>query len=59
MLTAIAAGILGVLYTFGRYELIKKTLHIGFGLRHNDHVMIGTVCLTIAVAAVCAALRKK
>ena len=51
LITSIIAGALGALYTFGSYNLIKKTLNISFGLRHNDHVMIGTLAITIAAAS--------
>ncbi len=59
ILLAVISGFVGFLYTFGGYTLIKKTLHIGFGLRNNDHVLIGTITLTIALASLYAALKKK
>ena len=44
-------GIIGSLYTFGKYKFIKLTLGIGLGLRHNDHVMIGIISLCVGVVA--------
>ncbi|HLD33684.1 MAG TPA: hypothetical protein VJB66_03085 [Candidatus Nanoarchaeia archaeon] len=55
---AIILGIVGIAYTFTPYKLLTKTLKIGFGLRHNDHVMIGIVALTIAVVAVYALINE-
>ena len=51
LIASVITGAVGALYTFGSYNLVKKTLKLGFGLRHNDHVMIGTLALTIAAAA--------
>ncbi|MBI2138980.1 hypothetical protein HYU13_05290 [Candidatus Woesearchaeota archaeon] len=34
------------------YKTVKNILGIGLGLRHNDHVMIGTVALIIAVVGI-------
>ncbi|MBI2139740.1 hypothetical protein HYU14_02360 [Candidatus Woesearchaeota archaeon] len=34
------------------YKTVKNILGIGLGLRHNDHVMIGTIALIIAVVGV-------
>lgn len=44
-------GLIGSLYTFGKYKFIKLTLGIGLGLRHNDHVMIGILSLCVGVVA--------
>ena len=59
LITSVITGALGALYTFSSYNLIKKTLRLGFGLRHNDHVMIGTIGLTIAAAALYAYFMRK
>ena len=43
--------LIGALYTFAPYKTIKNILGIGFGLRHNDHVMIGTIALIIGIVS--------
>ena len=48
LIATIAFTIIGSIYTFLNYKTIKA---IGFGLQHNDHIMIGTLSLTIAVVA--------
>ena len=52
LIAAVVLGIVGVVFTFVPYRTLTKTMHLGFGLRHNDHVMIGIIALTIAVVAV-------
>ena len=47
LIAFIITGIVGAIYTFSSYKFLTKTLGIGLGLRHNDHVMIGTIALTI------------
>ncbi len=49
-ISSIILSIIGVIYTFLNYKTIK-ILKIGFGLRHNDHVMIGIIALTIAIVS--------
>ncbi|MAE49402.1 hypothetical protein CMI48_01095 [Candidatus Pacearchaeota archaeon] len=51
-LTAIIFGIMGSVYTFPQYKFLTQTLKLGFGLSHNDHVIIGAAGLTIALVAV-------
>jgi uncharacterized membrane protein YidH (DUF202 family) len=51
-LTAIIFGIIGSVYTFPQYKFLTQTLKLGFGLSHNDHVIIGSAALTIAIVAV-------
>lgn len=51
-------GAAGALYTFTPYKTIKNVLGIGFGLRHNDHVMIGTIALIIGVVSLYAFIRR-
>ena len=43
-------GAIGALYTFTPLKIIRK-LNLGFNLRHNDHVMIGTIALIIAIVS--------
>ena len=52
-------GIIGSLYIFTPYKILKNTLNIGLGLRHNDHVMIGTLALIIAVVSLYKIIRMK
>jgi|ETNmetMinimDraft_2_1059921.scaffolds.fasta_scaffold68537_2 hypothetical protein len=51
LLVGIIFGLIGSLYTFGKYKFIKLTLGIGLGLRHNDHVMMGIISLCVGVVA--------
>ena len=59
LITAIVFGAIGSLYTFTPYKTLKNILNLGFGLRHNDHVMIGTIALIIAVVSFYKILRMK
>ena len=45
-------GLIGSVYTFPQYKFLTETLKLGFGLTHNDHVIIGSAGLTIAIVAV-------
>ena len=58
LLSIIVFGTIGAVYTFTPYKTIKK-IGIGFGLRHNDHVMISTVSLIIAVVSLYAIIRAR
>ena len=51
IISAIAFGAIGALYTFTPYKTMKNILNLGFGLRHNDHVMIGITALIIAIVS--------
>ena len=51
LISAIVFGIIGSIFMFTPYKILKNTLHLGFGLRHNEHVMIGTICLIIAIVS--------
>ena len=51
IVAAAVFGIIGVFYTFAEYRFVKYTLHLGFGLRHNDHVMLGSVALIVAAVS--------
>ncbi|HLD33332.1 MAG TPA: hypothetical protein VJB66_01305 [Candidatus Nanoarchaeia archaeon] len=59
LITAIVLGIVGIVFTFTPYKMLTRTLHLGLGLRHNDHIMIGIIALTIAVVAVYALINRK
>ena len=48
-IAVIVFGIIGSVFMFTPYKILKNTLNLGFGLRHNDHVMIGTIALIVAV----------
>ncbi len=58
IVAAAVFGIIGVFYTFGEYRFVKYTLHLGFGLRHNDHVMLGSVALIVAAVSFYAIFRR-
>ncbi len=58
LIASIIFGVVGILYTFTPYKKIKGVLGIGFGLRHNDHVIIGTIALIIAVVSLYKIFRK-
>ena len=51
LLSLVVFGAIGAVYTFTPYKTLKNVLGIGFGIRHNDHVMIGTISLIIAVVS--------
>lgn len=59
LLTSIVTGVIGAVYTFADYKVLKNTLKLGFGLRHNDHVMIGIIGLTVAVVSLYAFFARK
>ena len=59
LISAIVFGVVGLVYTFTPYKTLKNILNLGFGLRHNDHVMIGTIALIIAVASLYKIIRMK
>ena len=59
IISTIVFGAFGALYTFTPYKILKNILNLGFGLRHNDHVMIGTIALIIAVVSFYKILRMK
>ena len=59
LIAAIILGVVGGVFTFTPYKILTRTLHLGFGLRHNDHIMIGIIALTIAVVAVYALVNRK
>ena len=50
-ISAIVFGAIGSIFMFTPYKILKNALHLGFGLRHNDHVMIGTIGLIIAIVS--------
>ena len=52
LLSAIVFGTIGALFAFTPYKILKNTLNLGLGLRHNDHVMTGTIGLIIAVVSI-------
>ena len=52
-------GIIGAIYTFTPYKTLKNVLNLGFGLRHNDHVMIGIIALVTAVVSFYKIIRMK
>ena len=58
-LSAIIFGAIGALFTFTSYKTLKNSLGLGFGLRHNDHVMIGIIALIIAIVSLYRILRNK
>ena len=43
-------AIIGLLYLFIPYKILKNSLNLALGLGHNDHVMIGAVSITLAVS---------
>ena len=49
VISTIVFGVIGALYTFTPYKILKNILNLGFGLRHNDHVMMGTIALVIGI----------
>ena len=51
IISAIVFGAIGALYTFTPYKILKNILNLGFGLRHNDYVMIGIIALVIGVVS--------
>ena len=57
--SAIVFGVIGSVFMFTPYKILKNTLHLGFGLRHNDHVMIGTIALIVAVISLYKIARMK
>ena len=59
LLSFIIFGIIGSILTFTPYKILKNTLNLGFGLRHNDHVMIGTIALIVAVVSLYKVIRMK
>ena len=59
VVSIIIFGVIGSLYTFTPYKILKNILNLGFGLRHNDHVMIGTLALIIAVVSLYKIIRMK
>jgi len=59
LISSIVFSIIGIIYTFLPYKLLTKTLNLGFNLRHNDHIMIGTIALTIAVTSIYTYLNRK
>lgn len=59
LLSFIVFGAIGAVYTFIPYKTLKNVLGIGFGIRHNDHVMIGTLSLIIAVVSLYAIIRTR
>ena len=52
-------GIFGSIFMFTPYKILKNTLMLGFGLRHNDHVMIGTIALITSIVSVYKMIRSK
>ena len=58
-ISAIVFGIIGSVFMFTPYKILKNVLHLGFGLRHNDHVMIGTLGLIIAIVSLYKIIRMK
>ena len=52
-------GIIGAIYTFTPYKTLKNVLNLGFGLRHNDQVMIGIIALVTAVVSFYKIIRMK
>ena len=51
LISFVVFGIIGAVYTFVPYKILKNVLNLGFGLRHNDHVMAGTIAIIIAVVS--------
>ena len=58
-MSAIVFGIIGSIFMFTPYKILKNTLHLGFGLRHNEYVMIGTICVIIAIVSLYKVIRIK
>ncbi len=58
-LSALIFGIIGSIFTFVPYKTLKNVLNLGFGLRHNDHVMIGIIALIIAIVSFYRIIRTK
>ena len=73
-ISAVIFGAIGSFYLFVPYKIVKtipmlalpiKPRHLPDGtltwniLRHNDHVMIGTIGLVIAIVSVYAIIRNK
>ena len=58
-ISAVIFGIIGAVYTFTPYKTLKNVFNLGFGLRHNDHVMIGTISIIIAVVSLYKIVRMK
>ena len=59
LISALFFGIIGSVYLFTPYKTLKNILKLGFGLRHNDHVMVGTIALIIAVVSLYKVVRMK
>lgn len=59
LMSFVIFAIIGIIYTFLDYKTIKLILKIGLGLSHNNHVMIGTIALTIAIISFYRYLRNK
>ncbi len=59
LISSISFSIIGGVYIFTPYKTLKNVLGIGFGLRHNDHVMIGAIALIIAIVSLYAFFRIK
>ena len=58
-ISAIVFGLIGSVFMFTPYKILKNTLNLGFGLRHNDHVMVGTIALIIAIISLYKIIRMK
>ena len=58
-ISAVAFGIVGSVFMFTPYKILKNVLHLGLGLRHNDHVMIGTIALIVGVVSLYRIIRTK
>lgn len=59
LISSFVFGLIGAVYTFTPYKTLKNVFKLGFGLRHNDHVMIGTIALIIAVVSLYKVLRMR
>ena len=59
LISALFFGIIGSVYIFTPYKVLKNMLKLGFGLRHNDQVMVGTIALIIAVVSLYKVVRIK